>query len=1246
MDLLIENESRYDFPPIPRFETDAPTYAPTLSPVSASIQTRVMILFLFVLFSIITCACCMSKDWCWLNKCLQDWLACLICQRVCKKKKTATDAQNNDQITNPSSMFSFIRPLGTKGSAFYVFQFQLGLLLWKRYIEVTRNVGGTVLFFVLPSIGLLVMLLLYASFADPAFSNAHSSGTIEIMASPMLFIVTVQLTTSSLVLEKGQKLKESMRMMGLKEAPYWLSYIISDAFVLGFLLSILLTILSSVMGLYHNLGAGYHHGEPQDFIGFFLLLFLSTFAMTTMAFAISALFDTPQTASMVSFTIMLGAIVMFVVFLVSSPELFDTANKQTLWCLFPPMALQMGVLSKFTIKTGFFYLLNRKIKSSTDLPTVYRMLILDCFIYSFLAWYLAQIVPSEVGVRRQPFFLLTPSYWMEIWNSIQKKIKKPNQSSNTLSRPLFGDEEEATQADGELDYPCEVDTSNRDPTVSVRKLIKKFGNFTAIDHLGFDMYEDEIFALLGHNGAGKTTTLHILTGMFPPSSKVNGSMAKIYDTDIFENLEGARNCLGVCPQHDILFDSLTAKEHITFFSLLKGKKETWQEATEDADYLLKHFHLQERAFHLGSELSGGMKRKLSTAIALCGDSKFVVLDEPTAGMDPLARRELWDLLKDLRKGRTMLLTTHYMDEADVLGDRVGIMSRGHLRCLGSPTFLKKEFGSGYKLCCTMGDALTKTRSAKQPLPVLTTPQKEMKNNETEEKETNESNWASVPFISPNVKQPQSGLQQASQQDEQQQQHEAEYDDESDKVSLKKTSISGAAGGQGGFTNQTRSNLENHPVVENISQFITQYIPAAAFVANESSSSSIVFVFPFDSIGSFGSFFESFDHHLVSLEVVGYGLTITSLEEVFLKVGGDEDLVGDMASGQGIAGGNGETQQQHQGGGGGRTHSLAKDLATDSGTESPSLRGNDSLIAPTSQENGDDNYFLLLTQIYALWNKRVTYASNDMVKFLPTVLLPTAAITTAFVLNALNIYGSQFRPGGMNSNLITALICTAGTIPVVALLVEHVVSERVSKLRNVLTVMGCDVKSYWLGTLAGDLSILIISVISATIAAGICSSLKPDNIIDDDHVLSRLDDDDPLADWFNVQLPIALFLFTFQICSFSYFCSFWFPSAKLAIAFMPFFCIVLIMGAGAFTGMAIFGLGRNGFMLIQPDQSDIIGAMLWLIAVVSPHGALCMALLHIGDVCRAVDPDVCVVSVLCMCRMNLQRFRFLFFFLLI
>jgi ATP-binding cassette subfamily A (ABC1) protein 3 len=116
----------------------------------------------------------------------------------------------------------------------------------------------------------------------------------------------------------------------------------------------------------------------------------------------------------------------------------------------------------------------------------------------------------------------------------------------------------------------------------------------------------------------------------------------------------------VCPQHDLLFEKLTLREHILFFSQLKGN--SFEEAKHEAVSLINFFHLGDRIDHFGSELSVGQKRMLSVAIAVCGGSKFVVLDEPTAGMDPLSRRELWDLLASLRHGRTILLTTHYMDE--------------------------------------------------------------------------------------------------------------------------------------------------------------------------------------------------------------------------------------------------------------------------------------------------------------------------------------------------------------------------------------------------------------------------------------------------------------------------------------------------------------------------------------------------------------------------------------------------------
>merc|ERR1712185_818628 len=174
----------------------------------------------------------------------------------------------------------------------------------------------------------------------------------------------------------------------------------------------------------------------------------------------------------------------------------------------------------------------------------------------------------------------------------------------------------------------------------------------------------------------------------------------VYGHSIADGMDALRATLGVCPQHDTLFPRLTTREHLLFFAQLKGREQA--HAAAEADVLLRTLALEHRADHLGHELSGGMRRKLSTAIAICGGSRFVTLDEPTAGMDPVARRELWTLLKGVRVGKTMLLTTHYMDEADVLGDRIAIMARGRLRCVGSGRFLKRHFGKGYLLSLRSG----------------------------------------------------------------------------------------------------------------------------------------------------------------------------------------------------------------------------------------------------------------------------------------------------------------------------------------------------------------------------------------------------------------------------------------------------------------------------------------------------------------------------------------------------------------
>uniref|UniRef100_A0A182T123 ABC transporter domain-containing protein n=1 Tax=Anopheles maculatus TaxID=74869 RepID=A0A182T123_9DIPT len=237
------------------------------------------------------------------------------------------------------------------------------------------------------------------------------------------------------------------------------------------------------------------------------------------------------------------------------------------------------------------------------------------------------------------------------------------------------------------------------------KGLRKVWNKTkvAVKGLHLSMFEDQITVLLGHNGAGKTTTMSMLTGVFSPTS----GTALINDCDIRTNIEGARKSLGLCPQHNVLFNEMTVSEHIKFFARLKGVES--KNIPQEIDHYVSVLQLEDKRHAQSHTLSGGMKRKLAVGVALCGGSKVVFCDEPTSGMDPTARRALWDLLIQEKRGRTILLSTHFMDEADILGDRIAIMADGELKAAGSSFFLKKRFGVGYRLICVKDDSCDSTR---------------------------------------------------------------------------------------------------------------------------------------------------------------------------------------------------------------------------------------------------------------------------------------------------------------------------------------------------------------------------------------------------------------------------------------------------------------------------------------------------------------------------------------------------------
>lgn len=222
--------------------------------------------------------------------------------------------------------------------------------------------------------------------------------------------------------------------------------------------------------------------------------------------------------------------------------MFNTAEKQTLWCLFPPLALQIGLMQRFNCRCGLFKFAS-KARKSLSFSTVLGMLVLDSVLYAFLAWYLGQVMPSDAGVRKPWYFLLQPSYWGF----------GPGPALGAQSAKVA---DEAAAAEGQrgasLDAcPTElVDRhSSGEPTVVVQNLRKTFGSFKAVQGIDLELFEGQIFSLLGHNGAGKTTTINMLTGLFEPDSASGNTT--VYGKSIVNDLAHARAHLGICPQHDV-----------------------------------------------------------------------------------------------------------------------------------------------------------------------------------------------------------------------------------------------------------------------------------------------------------------------------------------------------------------------------------------------------------------------------------------------------------------------------------------------------------------------------------------------------------------------------------------------------------------------------------------------------------------------------------------------------------------------
>ncbi|XP_054992770.1 phospholipid-transporting ATPase ABCA3-like [Sorex araneus] len=503
---------------------------------------------------------------------------------------------------------------------------------------------------------------------DYFFQHAHIFIPLVIL---FIFAINELTLIKSIVWEKQNRLKEYQLLIGLSNWMLWAAYFVT--YLAFYLIDIFVICIIFCYKLKPK--AIFQYSDPS-----LIFVFLLCFAFSTIffSFMVSTFFNR------VYFAVSLGGFICMAFYFPSSfviAKLGEMSFLQRLIsCLSSNTAMAVGVsflirAEKHEIGLKWSNVFEPIKIEGFHFGHILGMLLFDGFLYGIVAWYVEAVFPGEYGVPKPWYFFVKYSYWC---GEYSKASTERSQHEDTTPNQCF--ENEPT------DLTAGIQIKNLWKEFTSRNTVK-----VAVQNLNLNLYEGQITVLLGNNGAGKSTTLSILTGFYPATS----GEAYVNGYNVSEQIVEIRKSLGLCPQQNLLFNHMTVSEQLYFYCVLKGVPKSIRYV--EIDQMLTTFHLLEKSDECAELLSGGMKRKVSIIIALIGGSKVVILDEPTSGMDPASRRSTWDLLQHHKKDRTMLLTTHYMDEADALGDRIAIMVNGSLRCCGSPMFLKNLFGVGYHL---------------------------------------------------------------------------------------------------------------------------------------------------------------------------------------------------------------------------------------------------------------------------------------------------------------------------------------------------------------------------------------------------------------------------------------------------------------------------------------------------------------------------------------------------------------------
>uniref|UniRef100_A0A8D2JFK5 ABC transporter domain-containing protein n=1 Tax=Varanus komodoensis TaxID=61221 RepID=A0A8D2JFK5_VARKO len=468
---------------------------------------------------------------------------------------------------------------------------------------------------------------------------------LSLCFSPLMYFL------SQNVSREKRKLKEVMKTMGLRDTAFWLSW--------GLLYAVFVLLVSCMLGLLlKNLIF-----EMSSFSALFLLFFCYGISSICFCFMISALLKKPKTTCFAVF------VLIFSFGALSLLTLINLLPAALEWILSLCCPFAFGAAISKVECYALFGIGNATLNVPVlALPKLYHV---------FLIFLL-----DKYGVPYPATFFLKKSYWRRSGSSYTWDAPTNEQNHGNI----FSDNAEPVPP--EFDGKEAIRINNIKKTYKVKKMETE-----ALRGLSLNIYEGQITAVLGHSGAGKTTLLNILSGLSQPSD--GSTTICTYNISKREDMKQIREMLGVCPQFNIQFEFLTVKENLKTFAKIKGIPS--KDVDKEVQNILTLLDIGAIQDTQANRLSGGQKRKLSLGITFLGDPQVLLLDEPTAGLDPYSRHLVWALLNERKAGRVTLFTTQFMDEADILADRKAFISRGRLTCVGSSLFLKKKWGIGYHL---------------------------------------------------------------------------------------------------------------------------------------------------------------------------------------------------------------------------------------------------------------------------------------------------------------------------------------------------------------------------------------------------------------------------------------------------------------------------------------------------------------------------------------------------------------------